>query len=220
MRHGMGVAAFVAAALAAWGVGRAAAGAPGADVVKKHCNAMEVLEVLAQDLIPPAEAIAKAAKQTGTAIPVEIELVAAKKGEKRVPAWEIDCVDGEKMLEAKVDARTGEVLSVESEADAAEVKKQKARLAGAKTGLAEALAATAGRGLLLEAEIGGSGEKVGWETSFVHSGRPSRVCVCAVTGKVVAPQAAAGKDDDEDGDDDGEDDDDDGDDEDDDEDDD
>ena len=204
MRHGIATVVACGAAAAAWGLGGAAGAAPRADQVKSHGAAMEVLEVLAQDLLPPAEALAKAARDAGQAIPCEIELMAAKKGEKRVVAWEIDYVDGEKMLEVKVDARTGEVLSRESEDDPAEVKAQKARLAAGKTGLAEALAA-AGPGLVLSAGLDGKGEATAWETCLVRSGKAAEVRVHVGTGKVVA---GGGGDDDED-DDDGEDEDDD-----------
>jgi uncharacterized membrane protein YkoI len=212
MRLGI-VAAACGLVAAALGFAGAVRGAPPAGE-DEGCGAeaLEAFEVLAADLLAPADALARAAKDAGEASPYEIELGTAKKGEKRVAVWEVGFLAGEKKLEVKVDARSGEVLSRETEDDPAEVKVLKALLGRGKVGLDGALATLGGsvQGLLLKAEIDDEEDAAVFEAVLLHSGRATEVLVSTASGKIVPDD---GEDDDGPGDDDGEDGDEDGDDE-------
>ena len=172
----------------------------------KPCSRLELLEVLGQDLISPADALARAAKEVADGTAVEIELSVVRVKDKRVAAWEADFVAGGKMVEVVVDARSGAVLSTETEDAPAEVKSFQALLAKGAVRMPDALAAlkAAGQGLVLQVELDDEGGAAVWESGFVRGGLAGEVLLSTASGKVVP--------DDDDGDDDGEDDDEDGDD--------
>ncbi|HEU4395462.1 MAG TPA: PepSY domain-containing protein [Planctomycetota bacterium] len=180
----------------------------------KPCGRLELLEVLGQDLLSPADALARAAKVVADGTAVEIELTVVRVKEKRVAAWEADFVAGGKMVEVVVDARSGEVLSKETEDDPAEVKKLEALLAKGPVRMPDALAAlkAAGQGLVLQVELDDEGGAAVWESGFVRGGLAGEVLLSTASGKVVADDGEDddGEDDDDDDDDDDGDDDEDG----------
>jgi uncharacterized membrane protein YkoI len=167
----------------------------------KPCDRLELLEVLGQDLLSPADALARAAKEVADGTAVEIELTVVRVKDKRVAAWEADFVAGGKMVEVVVDARSGALLSTETEDAPAEVKSFQALLAKGSVRMPDALAAlkAAGQGLVLQVELDDEGDAAVWESGFVRGGLAGEVLLSTASGKVVA--------DDDDGDDDGEDDD-------------
>jgi uncharacterized membrane protein YkoI len=215
---GIAVLGFTGLALAGGdGDGKAAKPAetkkPAASKTAKPCGRLELLEVLGAGLLSPIDALARAAKEVPDGTAVELELTVTGSKEKRVAAWEADFVQAGKMVEVKVDARSGEVISKETEEDADEVKAFEALLAKGKLRMPEALAAlkAGGHGLVLQVELDDEGAAAVWETGFVRGGLAGEVLTSTADGKAVADDDGDGDDDDDDddgddGDDDGDDD--------------
>ena len=205
---GIGVIGLASLAFAGGGGDDAPVKAPAAKTTEakarsaKPCGRLELLEVLGQDLLSPADALARAAKEVADGTAVEIELTVVRVKDKRVAAWEADFVAGGKMVEVVVDARSGAVLSTETEDAPAEVKSFQALLAQGNLRMPDALAAlkASGQGLVLQVELDDEGDAAVWESGFVRGGLAGEVLLSAASGKVVA-------DDDDNDDDDGEDDD-------------
>ncbi|NUN53687.1 MAG: PepSY domain-containing protein [Planctomycetaceae bacterium] len=150
-------------------------------------EALAVLEVLSEGLLPPGEALKKAVEKAPGAAAVSLELAVHRAEGKSTVVWEADFAGEKGMVEVLVDARTGAVVGTEEEPDAEEAKACRALLAKGGVGLADALKTLAEHvhGLVLEIEIDDEDDGAVWESHLARAGRRSEILLSTSTGKIV-----------------------------------
>lgn len=148
-------------------------------------DVLEAMEALAPGLVTPAKALEAVGAKAG-GVPVELALGSESRDGKLVAVWEVGMLDGSKLSEWYVDARSGDVFAGEVEDLGERGAKLAERAGAAKTSLGGA-AATVGStmaGALVGVELESEDGELGWEALIVHDGRLQEVFVGGASGKV------------------------------------